>query len=1166
MTKSSDTSLLVCLIVWLLLANVVTADNAALVKRGAWIEMGSDATNPLNTRWAKPQDIITSHRRPKGPIINQLQSGWITVHLPIPMNVERIGLIQGDYRNAFAVARDIEITSENGPTITTELKRAPGDMQWVDYVSKTDAITLRVKTIYEPARGKPAEHGSIIKVAIEVKEDLDKRFATPNDYRVGQTFVMSTPNQHDAGANVIGKPRKATEHPLTIWDQQDIDDLREQTRKYEAGRRALHGIVQFCEQAIANPMQVPEQKNDGINRKLWSQHNAVATGIANLGIGYALTGNEAYADEARRLLLRLADLYETWPVTGHPKMKNDKSKWSWQRLDDAIWLIPAAWGYDLIHNSQAMTEADREKIEQQFLLPCAWFIIRPGGSNNSPTNWSVIMNTAAMIVARVCDDQELYNITINGKKGDRQGGIYFHLDKGIDDDGMWAEGAIGYQFMAMRGLLVAAEILWRDGVDIYGYRDGRLKKIFDSPLWYAYPGGDSTPAIEDSNSASLFGRDAHLYQYAMRRYGDKTYNAILSRIGRSLTSTYNLFLPARDFAPIEAADLPRVPSIRFPGVGFAIARTGDGDQSRYLVLDHGPFRSHGHRDKLGFNLFALGQELFAEGGIAWYTTDIYRNYYTTTLAHNTISYNGQDQIPTSGRLEHFVQRGDLALIRATTDTAIPSTILDRTMMLSDGRLYDLFHVRSAIPFTFDLPYHARGELTTDLQTQPWAEHPADARGFAYFADPMMAATDSDWRATWSIDGGQVVMHAIGEPETSVVLAKTPKGSEELGVAMLRRDTQQTTFGAVIDLVEAGAKPSISGVRKIASNDQSYAIRTTLPNHGYEIAMASFDDEPHNFDGWQTDARSALVRIRDGRIDAAILAGGTELKGEVGKLIASKPGLICYRMLTDDLAEITNTGSDAVRVSLSGVDWADNAILMDVDGKPKQTIKVSKGQITTTIPAMSSLELRNGEQPTVAEYQAALRREKLLAALERERAELVTMKKQAEAQQQTAAEQVMPEDYFVLVQADTFTDQDGGKVSITDKKTATFGHAISGWNNRKHWLEYEFEVEHDGLYQIVFKYCREGGPTDRSMTINSTTPIAPAALMTFEGSGGWANGSDDWKLHTLMWPRIDMPALVKLPKGRHTLRLDSPAGGGLNIDYIVIASPSMEVTRDAVEQH
>ena len=64
---------------------------------------------------------------------------------------------------------------------------------------------------------------------------------------------------------------------------------------------------------------------------------------------------------------------------------------------------------------------------------------------------------------------------LKGTKEKPTGGLFErHFGPGaIDQDGMWAEGAMGYQFMALEALVLDAEVLWHHGIDMYRYRDSR---------------------------------------------------------------------------------------------------------------------------------------------------------------------------------------------------------------------------------------------------------------------------------------------------------------------------------------------------------------------------------------------------------------------------------------------------------------------------------------------------------------------------------------------------------------------------------------------------------------------------------------------------------------------------------------------------------------------
>lgn len=1155
-------------------------DNAAARSRGARITVTSaNKKKPVNERWKKVRQMI-SDTKPAGPIIHMIHTAEISVFLALPLNVTRVGILNGDYKGTFAMAKDITIQAPDKEEKKFSLTQDTKKLQFFPYSAKTDRITIKVTSKYPPKNGKKPDldYGTISNVQVMVAEDLGKLFAPPDTYTRGlPTYAMRTFNLDPQGfTGVVGKPRKATGHPCTIWDAQDIAEFKKQIAKYPKAKDAYDGIVAFAEKACVLKQQVPDEPDTGVNG-LGKTHTAIATGIGNLGIAYALSGNDKYAAEAKRMLLELADRFEGWPIHKHPKFNHDAAKWSWQRLNEAIWLIPCAWGYDLIHDSKALTDEERKKIEGHFIMPCVKSIMRSQGIICAPTNWSVICNAAVMIGARVCGDEVYYKKSINGlggkpkkngTKSSRKGGIYFHLDAGIDEDGMWAEGAIGYQFMAMRGLLVCAEVLWRDGIDIYSYRNGRLKHVFDSPIWYCYPGGRSSPSVHDSGSADIFGRDAHLYQYAMQRYGDKTYNAVLCKVAPTFESVYNLFLPAANFHPVDAADLPRVPSILFPGVGFTINRTGDGDGTKYLFTDYGPNRSHGHADKLNFALYALGQELFADAGSAWYSTDIYKRYYPHSQAHNTVTANEMTQIKTGGRLEAYGTLGDMAMVRASCDKAIPAVALDRTMFLSGDRLYDIFMVKSGIPSIFDLPYHSFGEMKQEVAKEPWKDHPIKKSGYCYYKDPIAAKTDSDWNCSWTVKKGQVDMHFMGEPGSEIIFATTPKGGSQLPTAMIRRRGKETIYSCGMDIVPTGGAKSIKAVRKLkADKDLGAGLVCAVQDGSQEVLLTNFTGDKLKIGEYETDARVAFLKVADGKLKALYMAGGTVLASPKVTVQASVPSLIAYREAKPGLVQLANQGEKETEVTISALDAADK--IHDVDRAGKRTgsraAPIADGKLKVSVKAFGEYELTKGEQPTVAELAERERRTKMEAQVAREKKEREDFLKQVEAQYDEAKKAGVPEDYFVLAQAEKPSGEGGGKVTISSKKAATLGDAFLNWDRHGHWLEYDVEVKHPGKYQVILKYCREGGSVKRALQVNGEFPFEGARAFELAGTGGWSNGADNWRLHTIAWPLVGKPFLVDLKEGKNKIRLTNIGGGGVNLDYVVVVAPFAKHTKKTLEK-
>lgn len=172
-------------------------------------------------------------------------------------------------------------------------------------------------------------------------------------------------------------------------------------------------------------------------------------------------------------------------------------------------------------------------------------------------------------------------------------------------------------------------------------------------------------------------------------------------------------------------------------------------------------------------------------------------------------------------------------------------------------------------------------------------------------------------------------------------------------------------------------------------------------------------------------------------------------------------------------------------------------------------------------------------------------------------------KDVEKQYAAAKTSCVPDGTCVLMQAEKPSAEGGGKIKITPKPGA-YGDAFMGWDSKGHWLEYSFKLALDGYYQIVYKYARgeNGDPGLRSMQIDGSFPCDAARSIAMPNTGGWST----WRIDRLRWPDfLDKPYLVRLKAGQHTMRLENLSGGGVNLDYIVIAAPFIKVTTEMVEK-
>jgi uncharacterized heparinase superfamily protein len=91
---------------------------------------------------------------------------------------------------------------------------------------------------------------------------------------------------------------------------------------------------------------------------------------------------------------------------------------------------------------------------------------------------------------------------------------------------------------------------------------------------------------------------------------------------------------------------PSETSVALGDAGWYVMRSDWTQDARYLLFDAGPYGgSHGHEDKLNFELYAFGQPFIVDPGTYTYKqADPFRSYFVSSASHNVITVDGQSQI------------------------------------------------------------------------------------------------------------------------------------------------------------------------------------------------------------------------------------------------------------------------------------------------------------------------------------------------------------------------------------------------------------------------------------------------------------------------------------------------------------------------------------------
>ncbi len=1124
----------------------------------------------FNKDW--PAQKMLGTGRGAGSIFSPFEGATIDLRFVMPVDVESVE-VGPNKRYNMKYPSGIEIYVDGKKIAESEMP-ASGERIKVPVKVHTQTMRLVVTGSHPRLKLKDGklgpDWGGLGPVQVWTSTDVNSAMALPETYQVTEIPDAIQPTAAAKGeVEVFVDVRQTEGHPRTFWDQQDIIEYKQMLETSEILQEQLAALERAMDELIAEGVNVPEPRKDDKGewmhlpvKEVGAIHNENGLDLSNLGMAYALTGKVKYAEFAKEILLAYAEAFPNYAAGNRPGFNHDSGRVFDQRLGDATWLIQVARGYDLIYNLPSITDAERQKIEEDFLRDSANFIAKNSHVLRAATNWSAICTTAVLITGIVLEDQAMTDLALYGPGGTKEnpkGGVMIHFsEKAISPDGLWSEGAMGYQGMAMQSLVADAEILRHHGIDMYSYRDAAFKNLFDSPIEMAYP--DLTaPAVNDSGRASIIGREAYLWEYGYLRYRDPRYLTILGHTGKSLAAKFQQFPVSIMYGDVsDGNEAFEWKSKNFFDVGYGILRNTSKNGTINLLMDTGKSGSHDHPDKLNIDVFAFGDQLIPDPGIVWYEQPLYRNWYANTVAHNTLVVDMLNQKKAPSYQLTFSSGDRIGLQRANSDKVYTGVIVDRSLFMTPDYIADIYGAFASLPRTYDLPWHIRGKMSTDLALEPFEFKAPVERGYSELINTRAASTADGYKVSFEVEGGTAHFHASGGKETQVILGEGWMGLERPTAILQRRKTNSTLYGNVVEL-DVDGQSMIRSVAVSGTLEDGYGLLKIETISGNDYCFTSFRSDEFNLDDFGTDAQQAFVSKSAGEVVMLSLAGGRHLVTKDSVLERSETGNALLEKMDNDAYVLANPSPTAASVlvrfpGLSGL----TAYALDKNGdRSGEKVKVSNGGagLSFDLAANGRIELAKADAESLFAYRQRMLREvqaEAEAAAMKDKNEALARNKVRLAEAKTLA---LPAGTQVVVQAEDFSGEGEGKVGISSKKKAIIGKAFASWNNSGHWLEYTVNAPAEGYYNLSLVYCTALGNGERILEINGVEQ-EPFAPITFEVTGGWANNSDDWKLRTAMNPATEEPLLIKLNEGENVLKMINSSGTGINLDYLLITSPDV----------
>ncbi|RKN75869.1 FIMAH domain-containing protein [Paenibacillus ginsengarvi] len=591
--------------------------------------------------------------------------------------------------------------------------------------------------------------------------------------------------------------------------------------------------------------------------------------IANkMAILYKLTGEAAYARQAKSILLRFAAVYPHWLLhSGYGEFADMDPKTAAFSIDklpkpeltappntpnrglyagywmagrgnadglEGSFILPLVTAYDLLQNVQdqqapLLNSGDRLVIERDLLLESAALFLADSSINNK----SISNRTAAAAIGVAVDEPKLVRFGLHG--------FNQLMSQWYKADGSPAETpAYGLQVVGY---------LWRLGEILEGYSDppsytppagtSRIDNFTvynrtDYRMVYKTLGDALLPSMKYPVVGDSYMTSAPAGYYlglGAKRSGLDSLTSLLRFGGFTLSGLEGLFYRPDQ---LEQADPLVLPDVMFPQWKLAYLRGGSSNLGSSAILNLSDWGGHRHLDSLDLSYWANGGEALSDLGYLWDSPD--KAMTSRSAAHNLVVVDKANQKDSGrgGSLGFYETPGPVKAAEASSRAYAQTDVYDRTVLSLGATarrpeyLVDLFRVRGGGTHDYMLHGATSGATSEHIQLSPGGS--AAVAGYG-LTDVKSAVTDQPWTVGWKNAGGTGWIKSWQVPMTvaeSVYIGSGwgQRGTADSGaqlpyvVRRLNGAPQGSTFASVFESYTAA--PSIQQVTALTATDSVYA--------------------------------------------------------------------------------------------------------------------------------------------------------------------------------------------------------------------------------------------------------------------------------------------------------------------------------------------------------
>jgi hypothetical protein len=657
-------------------------------------------------------------------------------------------------------------------------------------------------------------------------------------------------------------------HPCLILTKESAVKIAALKESLPLLNNSYQKIKKSADKALTSKIEVPVPADEG-GGYTHEKHKQNYMDMYVCGISFQLTQDEKYARFIRTMLLKYAELV---PGLGtHPANKSGSpGKLFWQSLNDCVWLVNTIQAYDCIY--EWLDAKDREEIEKKVLLPMADFL-----SVGSAKTFDLIHNhgtwavTAVGMTGLVTGNNDLVEKSLKGLDKDSKGGFYAQIDGLFSPDGYYTEGPYYHRYALMPFLLFAESLEHnKPDLKIFAYKDSVLLKSANALFQLTYTDGRIIP-FNDAIKDKTFLADEFVFA------ADIAYSRTQNRELLSLASKQNSVSIDENGLRVAEAVTKNLKqpfiwrSVEFTDGGdgkqggVGILRSGEPDDQVCMVMKYSSHGlSHGHYDKLTFNLFDNGQEVIQDYGSARFLNiesksggrylPENKSFALQTIAHNTLVVDGKSDF--DGKIDvssanhsdrYFFDCHDLKnqIVSARENNAYPGIEIQRTMAMVSIPKYekpiiiDVLRTSSAAVHQYDLPFYYRGQfITTNLEmnNNVRLRKPLGSKnGYQHlWLDATGISKDPTAKFTWILNNRFYTISSLTDDSTSFLFAQIGANDADFNLRndpcfiIRQKGSANHTFISVIephgdyngkDEITTGSESRINEIKKIVSDSE-----------------------------------------------------------------------------------------------------------------------------------------------------------------------------------------------------------------------------------------------------------------------------------------------------------------------------------------------------------